>query len=81
MNWVKKYYLDKIGEVDDELIIVPFFKNGIEIKDEDSNIRMILYQEPFTNIVASIMIIDDFPIEKGRYYFNKKENYWVTLDN
>ena len=81
MNWVKKYYVDVLGEEDDELIPIPFFRNGIVIYDHDCDICRILYQEPLTNIVASIILVGDLQVERARYYFDKNEDYWVTLIN
>lgn len=81
MNWVKKYYLDVLGEEGDELVPIPFFRNGIVIYDHDCDICRILYQEPLTNIVGSIILIGDLHVERARYYFDKNEDYWVTLVN
>ena len=80
MNWVQKYYEDTLSDVEEFIVTdMPFFFNGLEIREDDSTIRLLLYQEPFSPVVVSLIMDCDIVLDKTRVFFSQTYDGWVWL--
>ena len=80
MNWARKFYEMNLSEIENAVVEdVPFFVNGLEIKEKDSNYRILVYQEPFSDVVVSVTYFDDKEEDSERYLYDVDRNVWTVL--
>ena len=80
MNLVQTYIKDKIALEEPILKDMPLFMNGMSITQAGSDMELLLYQEPFSNVVI-LVIYDENHKEIGteRYAYQKERNEWAFL--
>lgn len=80
MNLVKTYIKDKIALEEPILKDMPLFMNGMTITQADSDMELLVYQEPFSDIVA-LVIYDENHVEIGmeRYAYLEDKEEWEYL--
>ncbi len=81
MNWVQKFYEMQMNDLENPVVEKnQLFIDGITVKTHDSKMEILLYQEPFSDIVA-MTVYDESHKElyTDRMIFRKEENDWIIL--
>lgn len=80
MNWAKKFYDMNLSEIEDVIVgDAPFFINGIEVKETKTDYRILVYQEPFSDVVVSVVYKGEKEVDSERYLFDPNNNVWSVL--
>lgn len=59
MNWVEKYVEDVLSELEGSTIEKnALFINGVTIKSNGSDMALLIYQRPFSDVIAEIKEIE-----------------------
>lgn len=83
MNWVEKFYEMQMSDLENPIVEKnPLFIDGITVRTPDSEVEIVVYQEPFSDIVA-MTVYDENQKElyTDRMIFVKDKNDWIILPN
>lgn len=83
INYVEKYFDMQMSSLEAPIIKqMPLFMNGISVKQSDSNMEILVYQELFSDIVVFVVYDENKKeIRKDRLVYRaEKNNWWVLPD-
>ncbi|MCB5954608.1 hypothetical protein [Enterococcus sp. CWB-B31] len=81
MNWVEKYVEMQLSNLEDPIINkMPLFMNGVTVEQKDSTMQLLIYQEPFSNIVVMTVYDENHDeLYTNRMVYRQANNDWIVL--
>lgn len=81
MNWVEKYIEMQLSSLEEPIINnMPLFMNGVTVKQKDSEMQLLIYQELFSDVVVMTVYDEDhIELYTNRMVFRQVNNDWIVL--
>lgn len=80
MNWVEKYVADVFSELEGSSVEEnALFLNGVTIRSEGSNTELLIYQLPFSDVIAEVVYDNHVELYSNEKMYSKEYNDWIIL--
>lgn len=81
MNWVEKYVEQQLSEMEEPIINeMPLFMNGITVRQKNNEMELLIYQEPFSNIVVMTVYDENHSeLYTNRMRYRQLNNEWIVM--
>ncbi|MHC5215630.1 hypothetical protein ACYSNR_03115 [Enterococcus sp. LJL128] len=78
---VEKYFEMQMSRLENPIVKkMGLFLNGITVTQNDSGMELLLYQEPFSDVVVMVVYDENHEeIRTDRFCYRKEKDDWIVL--
>lgn len=81
MNWVEKYIEMQLDNMTEAVFSEePIFFNGVSVTEPGSEMKLVLYQEPFSKVVVMLVYDGKKNLYINRMILDEERGDWIVLE-